>query len=390
MGLANPLSKRFRTGLLLGMYALVVFVLVFMAVFAAVFEAQAPQITAETGAGYDMRVDSNPGNPLTVDQLQREAGVELVAPLVRSEAQFQTDPNGEASTERLTGFDDTLLVHGGPVLSSRDGRFASDEAAWRAVLASRDLVIVPANFLASASGPARNTVRVGQQSSVINPGTGRRHTVTIVGVDGSLDPAENGAMVGSGNLPTFVDRTSASRFYVTAANDSTPDDLASRLQTTFVGQGTKADTFASLVDERLRAQTQFIALLEGFLSLGLLIGIAGLGVVMVRAVRERRREIGVLRAIGVSAAVVRRAFLIEATFIAVQGIVIGGTLGIVTGYSVLSHSSTFGGEALPFTVPWVALLALAAAALAASLLAVLAPATQASRIRPAIALRIAD
>ena len=51
LGLANPLAKRVRTGLLLAMYALIVFVLVFMAVFAAVFQAQAPRITAETSAG---------------------------------------------------------------------------------------------------------------------------------------------------------------------------------------------------------------------------------------------------------------------------------------------------------------------------------------------------
>jgi putative ABC transport system permease protein len=157
-----------------------------------------------------------------------------------------------------------------------------------------------------------------------------------------------------------------------------------------VANGLKADTFRSLVDDRLDVQAQFISLLEGFLSLGLLIGIAGLGVVMVRAVRERRREIGMLRAMGFASSVVRRSFMVEAAFIAVQGIVIGAALGLVTGYSVLSNSSSFSDESLPFTVPWLALLALAAIALGASLLAVSLPATQASRIKPAVALRISD
>ena len=48
---------------------------------------------------------------------------------------------------------------------------------------------------------------------------------------------------------------------------------------------------------------------DGFLALGLLIGICGLGVVMVRAVRERRRTIGVLRALGFRAKTVERSFL---------------------------------------------------------------------------------
>ena len=390
LGLANPLAKRFRTGLLLGMYALIVFVLVFMAVFAAVFQAQGPRITADTSAGYDMRVDSSLGNPVNAVQLQAEDGVEQAAPLVRSEAQFQAGSDPNIVPQRLTGFDESLLVRGSPALSARDPRFGTDEAAWRAVLASRDLVIVPASFLGINGGPARNSVHVGEELSLINPATGRRNPLTIIGIDGSLDPAENGAMVASAQLPTFVDRTSASRFYVKVRPGAQPEEVAQRLQGDLFAYGVKADTFHSLVDEQLNSQAQFIALLEGYLSLGLLIGIGGLGVVMVRAVRERRREIGMLRAMGFASSVVRRAFMIEASFIAVQGIVIGGVLGLVTGYSVLSESSTFGGESLPFTIPWVGLLALGAVALGASLIAVAAPAAQASRIKPAVALRMTD
>ena len=110
-------------------------------------------------------------------------------------------------------------------------------------------------------------------------------------------------------LPTFVDRTSASRFYVKSRRARSRTRSRSVCRATLFAYGVKADTFRALVDDQLSSQAQFIALLEGFLSLGLLIGIAGLGVVMVRAVRERRREIGMLRAMGFPASVVRRAFL---------------------------------------------------------------------------------
>ncbi len=65
-------------------------------------------------------------------------------------------------------------------------------------------------------------------------------------------------------------------------------------------------------------------------------------------------------------------------------------LGVITGYSVLADSGRFGDAVADFTVPWRAILVLAAAALVASLLAVAAPARQASRIKPAVALRITD
>jgi len=73
------------------------------------------------------------------------------------------------SNDTEAAFDESLLARGVPVLSSRDGRYASDEVAWRAVLASPDLVIVPspvrycgakwqASVLAHMSAPPPRTV----------------------------------------------------------------------------------------------------------------------------------------------------------------------------------------------------------------------------------------
>jgi putative ABC transport system permease protein len=372
------------------MYALIMFVLVFMSVFAAVFQAQAPQVADDTRAGYDLVVDSNPTNPVTVTQLQAEPDVVAAAPMVWALAKFETPTTTDTFQRRFTGFDESLLSRGVPALSSRDSQYSSDEAAWRAVLASPDLVIVPSDFLAVGGGPPTSTVKLGEHITLVDPAGGRRHVLTVTAIDGDIDPAENGAMVAAHTVPTLVDRSFAGRFYVAARDGADPAHLATRLKGDLLTNGVKADTFRALVDSRLRGTTSFIRLLEGFLALGLVIGIAGLGVVMVRAVRERRREIGMLRAIGFSSRVVRTAFLLEAAFIAGQGVAIGMALGLITSFSVITHSSILGGESLPFTVPWTALAALAAASLSASLLAVYAPAAQASRIKPAVALRIAD
>ncbi|MFN8537301.1 MAG: hypothetical protein U0232_07465 [Thermomicrobiales bacterium] len=52
------------------------------------------------------------------------------------------------------------------------------------------------------------------------------------------------------------------------------------------------------MEENNRANAGFFALLKGFIGLGLVVGIAALGVVAFRAVVERRQQIGMLRAIG--------------------------------------------------------------------------------------------
>jgi len=355
-----------------------------------VFQAQAPRLTNDVSAGYDVVLDVNPSNPVEADQLASHAGVAAVAPLVRARPQLQRRDETLSQEAPLTGFDESLLARGVPKLTHRDRQFASDEDAWRAVLQDPTLAIAPGGLLNRGGGPAPSTIHVGDPITVIDPASGRRHDVTIVGTTDESDSPRNGMFVANTAVPSLVGRSSPSRYFVAADDGTKPDDLASRLQADFLQNGASADSFRALVDEGLSRQNDFLRLLQGYLALGLVIGIAGLGVVMVRAVRERRREIGMLRAIGFSSRVVRSAFLLEATFIAGQGVAIGMVLGLITSYSVIAHSTVLGNEALPFVVPWAALAVLAAASLTASLLAVYAPAAQASRIKPAVALRIAD
>jgi putative ABC transport system permease protein len=138
------------------------------------------------------------------------------------------------------------------------------------------------------------------------------------------------------------------------------------------------------------ANRSFFQLMQGFLALGLVVGVAGLGVVMVRAVRERRRTVGVLRALGFPARVVRRAFLIESSFVALEGILLGTGLSIVTSYLLFRNDDELQAAGGAFPIPWWAVSILVAATAAASLAATAWPARQAARIRPAVALRIAD
>jgi putative ABC transport system permease protein len=183
---------------------------------------------------------------------------------------------------------------------------------------------------------------------------------------------------------------SPTRWYVSVSPGADAGAVADRLTGDLLANGVDARTFRDLVDEQLRQQNGFFRLMEGFLGLGLVIGIAGLGVVMVRAVRERRREIGMLRAMGFPSRVVRSAFLLEAAFIAVQGILIGIALGLLTSWSLLVNSSTFADQPLDFQVPWAALAVVATVPLVASLVAAAVPAARAAAITPAVALRIAD
>ena len=103
------------------------------------------------------------------------------------------------------------------------------------------------------------------------------------------------------------------------------------------------------MDEGFTQTRQIFQLFQGYLAMGLIVGIAGTAVVMVRAVRERRRQIGTLRALGFGARPIGRSFAIETAFVAVEGTVIGAVLALVTLYDIVALSDSFGD--LPFSVP---------------------------------------
>jgi putative ABC transport system permease protein len=107
-------------------------------------------------------------------------------------------------------------------------------------------------------------------------------------------------------------------------------------------------------------------------------------------VRERRRSVGVLRALGFPASTVRRAFLLESSFIALEGILLGAGLAIVTSYLLFKNDDELQAAGGAFPIPWLSIAVLVAVTAVASLAATAWPARQAAKIRPAVALRIAD
>jgi putative ABC transport system permease protein len=388
LGFAYPLARVFRTSMLLGMYAIVVFTLTFLSVFSHLFSAQIPKLAHDNSAGYQVLVDSNYSNPVSAADLLKEPGVTGVATLDRAFPEWTTKDHPKRDRWSMSGYDEAILAHGVPALGDRLPQFTSDRAVWDAVMHDPTMAIVPNEFLVRG-GPPSGGLKVGDKIHAYDTLSGHVAELTIAAkIEG--DFTRNGPWVGKSFLHTFTTDITPSRHFVEVASGQDAAVVAARLQGRLLDFGVQAKTFEDWISDFQAQQHGFLSLMQGYLGLGLVIGIAGLGVVMVRAVRERRRQIGMLRAMGFPSRMVRQMFLTEASFLAVQGIVLGTVLALITSYSLLTHSSTFGGQGLGFQIPTVNILVVSAIALVASLLAAAAPAAQASRIKPAVALRIAD
>ena len=143
-----------------------------------------------------------------------------------------------------------------------------------------------------------------------------------------------------------------------------------------------------VVDDAVAASLTFNRLIQGFMGLGLVVGVAALGVISARAVVERRQQIGVMRAIGFRRRMVQAAFLLESSFVALTAILVGTALGLLLAWNIIRDTrSQPSWENLELVVPWLNLGVIFLVVYAVALAATLAPAVRASKIRPAEALR---
>lgn len=119
-----------------------------------------------------------------------------------------------------------------------------------------------------------------------------------------------------------------------------------------------------------------------YLMLGLALVIAVLGIIntLALSVVERKREIGMLRAIGMLRVQVRRTIYVESVLIAIYGAILGVLLGCGIGYA-LARTLREWGAGNP-VLPWMLIAETLVGAAVVGVIAALWPAIRAARTKP--------
>ncbi len=123
---------------------------------------------------------------------------------------------------------------------------------------------------------------------------------------------------------------------------------------------------------------QLLDLIYGLLALAIVVAILGVVNTLALSVVERTREIGLMRAIGLSRRQLRRMIRLESVVIALFGAVIGLGLGMGWGTSAQKLLALNGLGTL--SIPWSTISAVFVGSAFVGLLAALAPALRASRM----------
>ena len=416
-----PLQSRSRTGLSLAMFAIIIFSVTVMATFVDVFDNLLNNEDRIVG-GYEVigfvRTDLNPIDDLraAVDDKQELAFIERVdgVPSVgtfhtvyQADARLASDSSGDYANTTVTGIGDDFFETNRfgialtvPEYTGGDG--PDSAAVWEAVQANPGLAIVSATIVPTRSNSAfalpseqftlndvedllvENEHMDPVHISVRDQEGGNTLELKVIGVLDTL--ASNGPIpVGFYVSPETLGRdVGATQFFFNI--DEGADDADAAIEAAFFQNGVETLEVKEFIAEGQAAQKALFNLLIGFMSLGLLVGIAALGVISARTVVERRHAIGVLRAIGFSPGMVQLSFIAEMSFLAILGIGMGLGLGLISSVELIDELRLDEPE-VEFVLPWMKVVLISIGAYIFSLLTTILPARQAAAIAPAEALR---
>jgi putative ABC transport system permease protein len=137
----------------------------------------------------------------------------------------------------------------------------------------------------------------------------------------------------------------------------------------------KVQTKKEFIDNQISGLNAILNVLYVLLALSVIVSLFGIVNTLVLTVFERTRELGMLRAVGMTRRQVRRMIRAESVITALMGGVIGIVLGLVLGGLLASRV-----DFIVFALPWVQVIIFALAAIIVGLLAAIFPARRASKL----------
>jgi putative ABC transport system permease protein len=408
--ISYPMDSKFKTGMTLGMFSLIIFTVTVIAMIAAMQGAQSETILEQQSGDYDIIGFANPTTPfenMSMETLPSglDNKVEQFEIISQQEVFIldydETKPDraaygprtdtGKIEEYNILGASDSFLLNNGFTLMERDERYESDTECWEALAENSSYCIVDGTKLGFSGivvgGPPQDLggVFIGSNITITDKGgLNRTRQLTVIGIMDQMF-----FFTGIVMKKDVVDHEYGgidSMILVRLNPGEDADPVAKEFEVNYLDRGLQTFDLKGIINTILSLTNNIMYLMQGFLGIGLLVGIAGIGIISYRNVVERRQQIGMLRAIGFKKRMVTKSFLIETSFVTILAIIIGILLGIGIGWQIYEESG-FSDTGIAFKIPWLNLLAISIIAYIATLIFTFYPAIKAARVAPAEALR---
>jgi len=366
--LAYLTRRPLRAGLGTGAFALILVLMTMTSILVPTFNG-----TFRSGLNeYDIRVDAPTNAGLSLPDSVRSQIARSIA--------MQTRPyRGEVRQGGFTLKDEyvplyslsrTQLATRPFELTNRESRFKSDADVWQALADDPHLVVSPTYTI-----PGDTVTLVGPEGPVQFRVAAVVRNIGLWGIAGS-----EAAMAPFATLPvgtTILAKTAPGADVAVTAR---------QIGRAVFSQGAEARTIKEMFDTTSSAGQAFTDMIRLLMGIGLLVGVLSLGILALRAVIERRRSIGMLRALGYRPGQVLAGMVSEALITATCGALVGIGVGVptsvvmITGY-LPGASLEIDGTSLTLIVSLLYLAVLAVTIL---------PALRAANLPAVEALRLED
>ena len=403
---AYPMADRFRTGMTLAMISLVIFALTMMSTMNLNFNRLF--LTDAARGGWDVIALENLNNPIVdlaaeleesdssaPDSFRAVGRVSLGA---RSAVRQVQDDQTEFDSYPIFGVDAGFVDGGLVPLSTRARGYDSDAAVWQAIK-TRDDVAVVDHFSTESGGffgdESFHISGIDSEAEafdpvvleIVEPLSGATRQVEVIGViELGASAAFLGIYVPQETFDLVYHEPLFTRHMVSLQDPDESKAVAREIESSLFTFGVQSESLKQLVEDEQQLFRNFFLLMQGFMGLGLFVGIAAVGVIAFRTVVERRQQIGMLRAIGYKRSTVALSFMLESSFVTLLAIGSGVGLAIWLSYFLIT-SDQFPTAEAGYVIPWLQIAVFSTFAFVASLLMTFIPARQAASVPIAEALR---
>jgi putative ABC transport system permease protein len=277
--------------------------------------------------------------------------------------------------DQVEAFDDTFPIAG--VDTRTIDRFLQYD--WKqgsdAVLAQlgRDGAVVNEDFA------DKRNLRVGSRIDAVSP-SGAKLDLVVRGVQSppEFDPLFLGEFTISNEAFDRAFRTKRTTYTFIDVEGGASDDARKRLESAVGGfRDVRVKTQEDYRKDQEQDLNDVLGLLYVLLALSVIVSLFGIVNTLVLAVFERTRELGMLRAVGMTRRQVRRMVRHESIITALIGAALGLAIGVFLAFLV---TKALEDEGLVFSFPAGTIVAFVIVAVIAGLLAAILPARRASRL----------
>ncbi len=403
ISIAFSARNRLRTGLTIAMFAAVIFVITLISIIPYSMEQMLVKSRDVVFAGFDVGAFSFTGNgSISFSELQSQPEVREISTVAGMNVAVRKDDR--YGLEQIYSVDDSFIDNNRLVEIHYNGELdiSSPSDLWKYLRDNPDTVVVSNSVLPDVKPgdvlELRGVIDQGDNGQGVS-GLLRRNVTSemidsrpvylkvIATIPENTISFLNGLLIYKENVPTELSGNVAERQYLFNLAGASEGEKKGNFET-LQDKIASGSLFLLYVDDIINLTSTMlqgtISILRSFLYFGMLVGIVGIAIIMFKALHERKRIIGMLKAIGFTKKMVFSSFLLETSFIAIIGIVLGIVTGTLTSVEIYASPLM---EGMKLYIPWDQLIAMTLIFYIASLVSTIIPSYSASKIAPAEALR---